>query len=446
MSKDLSRLNKRIQKSFEVNFSKPQEIDATINSVNIGEKIFIVKSHDDNCKIECRTNTDITKIKIGDDVTMKGWLKFYPNTSKIYFMAEYIYVTTEKQKYSSAINTYQKLRDVLNNKKCQVKINKITSHKPPMMVYNIGLIVLPDDEENLTNFKIAFQERCCGKLFIYHLTNEKLAVSLGTALEYFKKYHSIDLICLLTNQPTLKSICDLSSQTNIRYMFSRTNVPFVLSVLTNNEDKIEMTPLSAVLSNTRINGITNCIDYIHNIQSSYRKQLDSGIEIGTSVLQQIIENNKKKLFEYRLCIAELINSKSSINMPGFVTPVEKLKDLLIKRLQRERFLLYNKKIAIMKNIIEDERLQTPINMFIASEKKIFNQNNDKMSVQIKKVALQQNQHFQEHPDEIPIATKNTDTIVHEMTNQNQKKIENKSSDNISGDILSINIQRTNGDF
>jgi hypothetical protein len=446
MSKDLSRLHKRVQKSFDANFSKPQKIDGIISFIDINEKIFSIRSSNDDYKMDCRTSEDLTKLKIGDEITMKGWLKFYPSTGKMYFIAEYIFVVSEKKKYSTAINTYNKLKDILNNNEYQNTISKITPVKPPKMIYNIGLIVLSDDEENIMNFKISFQEKCVGKLFIYRLKNETLATSLGKAIEYFKKYHDIDLICLLTNNVTgLKSVCDLSSKTNVSYLISRRNVPFIISV-SPHKNKNMSEPLNIILSNAKVEGISACTEYIHNIQSSFRKQVEDSIQNGINTLNQLVGKYRKKVFDCKLYINELLDPRFSTICSGIAKPSEKLKDLLNKRLSREIILLYNKKNAIIKHLLEDDRVVHIFQKIIESEEKKLNSLG----------SLRTQNGFTDTANNgypVPMPTLPKQQSIAPSVNGNcvemdpfSKKIENKLVDNMVGDILSINIQRTNGDF
>ena len=149
-------------------------------------------------------------------------------------------------------DAYNKLSKFLTNDKvCKYMISEMTPKYPPKMFYNIALIALPDDDENIENFKILFQEKCNGKLYVYRLKNN----SLQSALEYFKKYHNIDLICLLTNKLNLKNIYELSSRTNVKYMINRKNVPYIISIISSH---IKTIPLTMTLSNKVIN-INECI-------------------------------------------------------------------------------------------------------------------------------------------------------------------------------------------
>jgi hypothetical protein len=139
--------------------------------------------------------------------------------------------------------------------------------------------------------------------------------------------------------------------------------------------------------------------------------------------------------------------------------------MVIQRLNRERHILHQMRVTIMKNLLDDPRTQQFFTMLAESERKKFNEfkqtsgqsspslgkqavSKEDMALQIKRTALQQNQYFQQHPENIPLATQTVDSMVTEMATSrpSSKKIENKSSDNNHGDILTINIQRKNGDF
>lgn len=449
MSKDLSRLHKKVQKSFMANFSKPQEIDGIVNFIDINEKIFGIRSSNDNYKMECRTSEDLTKLNVGDEITMKGWLKFHPNIGKVYFTAEYVYVLSEKKKYSTVINTYGKLKNILKNDKYKNVINDFTLRRAPKMIYNVGLICLPNDEENITNFKISFQEKCTGNLFVYQLRNDMLGISLGSIIEYLKKYHLVDIVCLLTNNISgIKSICELSSKTNVSYLISRKeNTPFIISVASSNTSNEISEPLTNLLSNITLDGINACVEYIHNIQSSFRIQTKNGIYDGTNILYQLVEQYKKKVLDAKLHISELLDPRFDKLLTALTTSQDSfilIKELLIKRFDREIILLHNKKNNIVKHILDDKRIKCIFQQIMDSEEKKFA---SLMSARTIGTDITQSQN---NPSIIIHRTHEVDATS-ELKNQNDdnsyaKKIENKSPDIISGDVLSNSIQRKNGDF
>ncbi len=445
MSSDLSRLHKKVQKSFSANFSKPQEINGIINFVDVNEKRFSIRSSNNNYKMDCCTSEDLTKIKVDDEITMKGWLKFHPNTGKVCFTAEYIYVLSEKKKYSSIINTYNKLKNILKNDEYRDAIKKITHRRPPSMIYNVGLICVTDDEENITSFKISFQEKCVGELFIYRLKNDNIATSLGSVISYLEKYHVVDVICLLTNNITgLRSICDLSSRTNISYLIDRKkNTPYIISITSCNSANIMTEPLSNLLSNITLEGINNCTDYIHNIQTTYRKKVENSIQNGTKILYQILEQYNKKILDNKLQVAELLDPRFEKILTNIMTPDNSLlmvKELITKRFDKEIILLHNKKNNIIKQLLDDKRINYMFQQIMNSEEKKLSS----LGIPLESMAAlaKQSQNDKTPDDEINLITSSKN---HE-TSDSIKKIENNSFDNIPGDILSNNIQRKNGDF
>ncbi|XWV24964.1 hypothetical protein QJ856_gp0815 [Tupanvirus deep ocean] len=471
MSKNLDRIYTKLQNAFGVNFSDPIEVEGIVESININNQSFVLRSLDANSIMECYTKEDLSKLKDKDKVTVKGWLKFKKSQnsfSKIYIYAKFLYTESEKQKYTNAYEKYNKFKSQLESQKCQNAIRKIKSQEAPRMIYNVGLVVLPENDGNLENFKVVFQERCYGKLFIYRLKNDNIDTSLPVALEYFKKYHNIDIICLLTNQLTFKNICDLSSLKNVTYMINRKQCPYIMTVESTNKEKTMMEPLVFSLTNTKVSGIIECVNFIHNVQANLRKDLEMGIQKGTDILKKLVEKEKRKLFEHKIQLANLVDPKYHRNTKGLIdSPFERLRDMVLQKLYREKIKLSKISITIMRNIIDDSRVQGYFEKLVAWEKSNFNDvkkqvssqsltspaskstnNREDMSYSIKKNALQQNQYFQTHPENIAQATKTLDTMVSEMATgcSTTKKIENKSPDNIPGDILSINIQRTNGDF
>jgi len=483
MPKDLSKIHQKLLESINVGFKKAIEIDAIIETINIDHQFFTIKTEDNSKIIECHTQEDLSQAKPGERIRLKGWMRLHPNnTGKVYLLLEYFYAISEKEKYTTAIDFYSRLNKALSANKYQNIIKKITTIEPPKKINNVALIVMPNNDLNIENFKVTFQNSCYGQLYVYHLKNDNDGnFYLTNALEFFKKYHDIDLICLLTNQLTIGNICELSSKNNVRYMLNRKDGPYIISIVTTNTDKNTAEPLTAMLSNKKISGINATICFIHDIQSTFRKQLDDGIKLGTNILERIIESKDKKLFELQVCMSEFYDPKN-INNNKYL-PIDKLKDLLDKHLTKEKMHLQNIQQMIMKNIITHSVLQKYYPMFIEAEQKALKKNseikknpfedqsekiirNDNFStmaldqsdksfpattedtnnlIKIKHIALQQNPYFQEHPEKIMDAADSFDVLLSEMPLS--KKIENKITNNNPAEMLNINIQRRhNGDF
>lgn len=488
MSEDLTRIHNRLLKTIEANFSKPIKIDAIVESVNNSDHCFTIRAQNSDKIIECQTNEheDLTKLNPGNNVIINGMLRLDPtNTGKVYFAVQYLYLVSEKDKFAHTFNMCNRFSDALNNDRFKTIIKKIEPKFPPTIIRNIGLITIstvPGDDQNIENFKTAFQEKCVGQLFIFRLKNENMSSHLQPAFEYFKKYHEIDLICLLTNKVTTNIICSLSSKDNIKYMLYRKSVPYVISVVSGIDDEPmmqqiqQMHPLTVLLSNKKIEGIDNCINFIHETQSFSRKQLDQGIRQGTNILEKMVENQRKKLFDLKIYMTKLSDYRflPKINDSTISMPPEKLKKLLIAKLVQVKDMLHNTQIAISKHIIEDAHVQKMYRSMDELEKRTTRNNNTNsnintnddtacgsapestdlknlasehrsQSTDLKNQALLQNQYFQTYPNQINQAQKMIDDVVSEISNQ-PKKIENKTSDNNSNDTMCINIQRDNGNL
>jgi hypothetical protein len=494
MSKDLSKIYTRLQKAVCANFSQVLVIEGTIETINNNEHFFVIRSLDGTNTIECRTNEDLSKFKDRDAITVKGWLRLYPNSPcKMYIAVEYLYPISEKQKYDNAFIIYKCLLKTLHTNKCQEIIKDFVLMAPPQVVNNVGLVVLPDNDNNLENFIKIFKEKCLGNLFIFRLRNGTVDSSLEIALEYFKKYHNVDLICLLTNQLTFKHVCDLSSKNNVKFMINRKKFPYIVSIVSSNKEQITMEPLTVILSNTKFDSIFGCIDFIQEIQMSFKKQLETGIICGTNILRQLLDNEKKKLFDHKIRMAELIDPRCMVNINSSI--FDKLKFLIVQKMNYERNNLHHMKTILMKNILDDPRVQHFFDAMIKTENKnrqasvqqalILPPSVPQPSVsqpsvlpsvpqpsvsqpsvlpsvpqpsvpqpsvlpsvsqpsvpQLPLYALRPNDFYQLYPPNIPHVTHNMDPI---------KKIENKLADNSQEDIYNYNynsnnnnIQRENG--
>jgi len=428
MSKDLVQIHNKLNKTIQTNFSKALSISAIIESVDHEKNYFTIKTQQNGENvIECHTKNNMEKLIIGDIVKIKGWIQLHPqNASKIFLNVEHFYIADKKYKYDAAINLYNKLHGALLLEKYQQTINKkFALIKPPVNIMNVGLIVVPDtNDKNIENFKIAFQEKCLGKLFIYRLQNDQITeVSLRTAFEYLKKYHFINIIILLIGHTTIENICELSSKNNVKYLLYRKKCPYVVSITstTTNDllDDKSMEPLSTLLSNKKFSGINNCMDFIHNIQSIYRNTITNGIQLGDKFLLQILNTYKRDLCELKLLASELADVRFLPKTTKLINPInnsllfEKLKIMLSNRLIKEQLNLYNIQMTNIKKIIEDPGCQRIFRHVIEAERKIELETiaaspQDNRSVNVineldsvkKNTSSKQNQYTQEHSDQL----------------------------------------------
>jgi len=227
-----------------------------------------IKMDNDTKTIECYTQENLLGMKIGDTVQVTGFLQLHSNdTGRIYLMCEMICLINESEKIAARQKMYCKLQQALSHEKRRTAIKQFINRPLPLYVKKVGLIVPVASgnpsitvkyETQLQNFKLLFREMCCGTLYVYQLEND-LDLSLRGAMEYFKKYHNIDLVCLLTNQLNQKQILEISSTENVKYFFRRKNYPYVVSIISNCPNQLMMEPLTAFLSNLKVNSIYDCV-------------------------------------------------------------------------------------------------------------------------------------------------------------------------------------------
>ena len=356
MSMDLQKIYNRINKTIQANFPNSIEILAIVNYVDLINNYFTISLNDNTKTLKCRTILDFSQLKKDDNINLKASLKVDSiNMGKLYLNVEYFFILSEKEIFSESIDLYGKLLMTLQGDKCTSIINKIKLMSPPQYIKNIALLVFPNDEENIINFKISFQEKCGGKLIIFRLDYQNDDI-LRYAFEYFKKYHDIDLICLLTNRMKLIDVCTLSSKNNIRYLLNRKNTPYLISITNNllcNNDEISMEPLSVMLSNEKIVGINNFTDYIHNNQTNFKKKISDAVNLGKKLCEIKLQYYKNEFFKLQLLTTELYDSKYFEN----INKLTKLKNMILNKLLNEKISLMNKFIIIMKNIIDDVSLK-----------------------------------------------------------------------------------------
>jgi hypothetical protein len=435
MAGNLNWVHKRLFDALNANFPKPMKINGIVDSVNAEDHSFIMKTIDGQKMMECITEESLANLNPGVNILIRGYLKLHPrNTGKMYIAVEYMYVQSQEEQYKKGVEMYNKLYKTLDSDQCKKIIKKLTPNHPPTNISNIGLIVLPDNDQNLENFKISFREKCQGKLFIYRSKNSNLDSCLRPAVEYFKKYHKIDIVCLLTNELTTMQVCQLSSKENVKYLLNRKEAPYIISILSNNRENIMLEPLTALLSNKTVRGISAFTEYIATHQIEFKQKIMKGIEIGKNLLEEILQTKRQELSKLQFLIEDLADPR--FYSKNSTVQLDKLKQMLVGRIAQEKESLYRMRFAIMNNIIEDMRLQKIYPRIIESEKQIMR---EKKITEPEK-PINSNIELNADADEFYSETKLSGFDSFE------KKIENKTADSTTTDILSINIQRANGDI
>ena len=459
MSSDLLRIHAKLVKAIDANFKKPIEIECVVGKIYHQENYFTIINDDQSIMMECHVKEKI-ELQENDNIILQGWIKVRPNnTPSIYMEVDYYYPVSNSKKYVESIELYHRLLKTLHGSQYKPIIDKIKSTPPPKIINNIALISMRNDRDNINVFKDLFSKMCCGKLHMFHLDEKNIEKSLRAGIEYFKKYHNIHMICFLANKLSFAQSLDLSSKDNVKYLFNRKNFPYITSIdapVLPSHEAISIIPLTNILSNKSFTGITSCIDFIHETQQALKMTIQKGIDMGNNILQNIMEHNRKKLFDLQMCMTEMNDIRFNTGSSSTESSFDKLKQLLLRRITKERFLLYNIYMKTMKSMVDDPRIKYLIDQIISREPTVLNELNSTTTTQnpdlrLKQIALSQNSHFQHHPSQINPSIKLQNTLISSMNANSlgtisSQKIENKRADNTLDDMVSINIQRNNGDF
>lgn len=352
MTQNLKKIHDRFTESIGVNFSDTWEIIGIVETVNLDQKYFTVRNFDNDSQIECFYKNETIDLVGRENVKIRGWVKEHPFISgKISLAVDYIYLMTDNDKYGKYLENRSKLITALSAEKHARIIRRFVSEPPPKHIYNVGLIVFPNNVQNIENFKAAFQNKCVGNLYIYHIKYSEIETSLKIACEYFKKFNEIDLICLLSNDLDMACNCALSSNKNAVFLLNRKNMPYIVSVtpvLSTNCETGSTEPITNMLSNKLFCGITSCVDYIYQNQELTKTTVNRLIMLGKQSLANIIDKQRKKITDLNYCIVEMSD-------PSFIqdkkSRLEVLKLSMVQQLNRIKFKYADINSFVMKNII-----------------------------------------------------------------------------------------------
>jgi len=164
----------------------------------------------------------------------------------------------------------------------------------------------------------------------------------------------------------------------VDYLINRKNFPFFVSVIS--EDAV-MKPLSSMLSNKVFSSTNNCIDYVRDIQNNFRKLLNDGISLGKKTMSEIVLDYKQKLLKLEMCVTELADPRFS---QGGVSPINKLRSMLVERLIKEKNNLHNIETMTMMKILDDTRLKGIFERLVDSETKALEESKIKFETDPKK--------------------------------------------------------------
>lgn len=296
----LHDIHEKMVKMLAQKFGNNQKLVSKIKSITTPNSFAIstltgtkTGSHDELHTIDCHTRLNLSQFKKGDEVSVTGTLRLHPeNIGHIILYVTGICLVTEQHKMDEKIQIHHDLKEILSTKTHRKQIDKFYARTPPMTISNVGLIVLSDTNDNMvTKFKQLFSQRCIGKLFIYRLKRDDLENDMEASLEYFRKYHQIDLICILSHNMTANELLDMSSKNNVKYLFRRREFPYLVSItFADNNDQ-----LWKLLSNNYLKTVDDCIRFISTIQNTFAIKINEAIQYGMQKSQTIIDNYKHRI-------------------------------------------------------------------------------------------------------------------------------------------------------
>lgn len=276
---NFSKVTKRV-------FSKTYLLEVIIRSINLQRKEFCVNGCDSDSDSDsdfvlyCRTNLSISKLKINDKIIIRCRIEpdsmSYGNTyANVLFYC--ITLTDTIKKY---FVQYDLLESHITNLK-SIMIKKAI----PTIIKNIGIIIIDNNHHNLllTKFISLFQSKCTGNLFIYNISRKKIKSELINSLNYFQKYHEIDLVCILTGQLEPSQVLKLSAKKVIYVMFKMKPIPYVISVTKNNQSPMHLT---SVATNKHFVGLASAIDFIYSQQFQYNRIINLAMSTGLNAQRE----------------------------------------------------------------------------------------------------------------------------------------------------------------
>lgn len=295
----------------------------------------------ENMSIKCKIDTNETEFNYDKIVHIEGKIKklvnmeYYIEILKMYYHDE----KDELNKIIKMTSTIEKLK----------KIEKIYRAPIPKNIVNIGMIfLLKDNQQNdVTNMKISFQENCKGNLFIYYLSDTDNIIN---ALEYFTKYRNIDIICIYANKLSTKNIIKISSKQIAKYMINRKASPYIMSICRNTNNEI-IEPITTILSNKVVDTIYEFTIFVHDIQISYKQYINTGLKecekqsntILNMEFNKIVTMSKKienkikikhKISEIEIKF-EKIKTMIVCNIGNIIEEMNKFKNMIIEDLLKE---------------------------------------------------------------------------------------------------------------
>jgi hypothetical protein len=296
------------------------------------EKNTIVAKYDSH-RIECLTNLDISKIRIGTKIKIRYKLIRVPDN--LLQIQPFILF------YCSSKDPNGTFKMAIKCSKIQTKLDQVVKRNKhfPFPVKNIGLVVIETHTTILDKFKMEFQSKCTGTLFIYKLSIDRIKRDFASALNYFSKYHQIDLICILTQKLDPNHLLSLSST----YVLSHFKpIPYTVAISSNGFDWSVSN-----LADKQLKSVDPLLNFIHQNQMKYSKYITNALNQGKQELENISRVYQRKICSCEFDILDL-NPKQLV----ILDPIDELKKLVLKALDRELNKLIGMELSMAKSICE----------------------------------------------------------------------------------------------
>ncbi|AEX61682.1 hypothetical protein CE11_00560 [Megavirus courdo11] len=410
MSRNLSEIYHKFNKFIDFYFTGTTEFFGILFEINKDNNQFLIETCDNDNKkkrILCKHNLQLD-LSIGDKIIVGG--KFVignNNISDIFINVEYIH-TQKEFNYDKYLRTHRKYNTALTTIKKYIKIiNRFHETKLPNNIKNIGIIVFNDSNNDFINNFRGY----AGNVYIYRLDRESVEFTLISGLQYFKKYHDIDVIYLLTDQLTAIDVCNLSTRLIVKYLLNRKEFPYIISILPSDYKDSNLKPISSLLSNICFYSTDDAIKCIIEKQEKQKEKINNAYQKCLHILQEIITSKKNKLHSLTMYAMKIygidFDNIRSINKSNDTT-IEKLtilKLLVANQLKQKIVQLSKIEIDIMKKMIDDDHFQLVFNTLIKNE-------TDTMT----KLSLKQNPYFQTNPEKANTELNKMNDIVNEFKN------------------------------
>lgn len=328
----LDKIINTYEQSTSLNILKKNQdgIDIECFVEKICEGGLMIRSLESNLSIYCTYAYNMDHLETGNKIRIRG--KISLEKCRLLINAEQIFSVHEDPLITKADEIkYHKMRYIVSKKKRYDHLIKKNNARPaPPIIKNIGLIVFPNNEKNLTDFKFAFQQKCQSKVFVYKLPGTNFLNSMNRAIAYFNKYHEIDLICILANKINPKIAIDLSSKKAIEIIGKKSG-PYI-SIVT---QPAEYNPLSALLANKEHKTLDNFINFVYQSQVKTRTEIREYQNYIKGLINEAIEMKHRE-------VTHLVNLFEDFRPQQPIVTTEQLfaevKELLLKKI-RERLII-----------------------------------------------------------------------------------------------------------